>query len=61
MQDKLELIKQHFINTTIGGDTSIIIEPHINENNYHFKICGQNDTLGNVQSHIVNKYTDKDL
>jgi DNA-directed RNA polymerase subunit L len=61
MQDKLELIKQHFINTTIGGDTSIIIEPHVNENNYHFKICGQNDTLGNVlQSHIVNKYTDKE-
>lgn len=61
MQDKLELVKQHFINTTIGGDTSIIIEPHVNENNYHFKICGQNDTLGNVlQSHIVNKYTDKD-
>ena len=61
MQDKLELIKQHFINLTTGGDTSIIIEPHVNENNYHFKICGQNDTLGNVlQSHIVNKYINKD-
>ena len=61
MQDKLELIKQHFINLTTGGDTTIIVESHVNENNYNFKICGQNDTLGNVlQSHIVNKYTDKD-
>lgn len=61
MQDKLELIKQHFINLTTGGETTVIVEPHVNENNYHFKICGQNDTLGNVlQSHIVNKYTEKD-
>ena len=59
MQDKLELI--NFINLTTGGDTTIIVESHVNENNYNFKICGQNDTLGNVlQSHIVNKYTDKD-
>ena len=61
MQEKLELIKQHFINLTTGEATTIIVEPHVNENNYHFKLCGQNDTLGNVlQSHIVNKYTDED-
>jgi DNA-directed RNA polymerase subunit L len=40
-----------------GGTTTIIVEPHINENNYHFKLCGQNDTIGNVlQSHIVNHF-----
>lgn len=61
MEDKLELIKQHFINLTKGGDTTIIVDHHVNENTYHFKIAGQNDTLGNVlQTHIVNKYTDKD-
>ena len=57
MIDKLSLVKQHFINTTTGESTSIIIEPSINDDNYIIKICGQNDTLGNVlQSHIVNHH-----
>ena len=61
MDDKLDLLKNHFINLTTGGDTTIIVEPHVNENSYHFKIAGQNDTIGNVlQTHIVNKFTDKD-
>jgi len=61
MIQKLEIVKHHFINITTGGETSIVIESSINENNYVIKICGQNDTLGNVlQSHIVNHYLDKD-
>ena len=50
----LELVKNHFTNMVSGGSTTILVEPHINENSYHFKLCGQNDTIGNVlQSHIV--------
>jgi DNA-directed RNA polymerase subunit L len=57
MVNKLDILKQHFINMVSGGTTTIIVEPHINENNYHFKLCGQNDTIGNVlQSHIVNHF-----
>lgn len=60
MIDKLEILKQHFINMVSGGTTTISVEPHINENSYHFKLCGQNDTLGNVlQSHIVNKFIEE--
>ena len=59
MMDKLETLKQHFINMVSGGTTTVIVEPHVNENSYHFKLCGQNDTIGNVlQTHIVNKFTD---
>ena len=59
MMDKLETLKQHFINMVSGGTTTVKVEPHVNENSYHFKLCGQNDTIGNVlQTHIVNKYTD---
>ena len=44
-----------------SGPTTIIAEPHVNENNYQFKICGQNDTIGNVlQSHIVNHFIEGD-
>ena len=54
---KLELVKQHLINMVSGGSTTITVEPHKNDNNYHLKLCGQNDTLGNVlQSHIVNHF-----
>ena len=61
MINKLEVLKQHFINLVSEGSTTIIVEPTINENNYHFKLCGQNDTIGNVlQSHIVNKFIDND-
>jgi len=61
MEEKLDIMKQHFINITTGGDTTIIVETHVNENSYNFTLAGQNDTLGNVlQSHIVNKYTEKD-
>ena len=61
MIQKIELVKQHIINITTGGETSVVIESSSNENNYIIKICGQNDTLGNVlQSHIVNHYLDKD-
>ena len=60
MIKKLEIVKQHFINITTGGNTSIDIESS-NENNYVITICDQNDTLGNVlQSHIVNHYLEKD-
>jgi len=59
MIQKLETLKQHFINLVSEGSTSIVVEPHVNENNYQFKLCGQNDTIGNVlQSHIVNKFID---
>ena len=59
MMDKLETLKQHFINMVSGGTTTVIVEPHVNENSYHFKLCGQNDTIGNVlQTHIVNKFID---
>ena len=61
MINKLELVKQHFINMISSGPTTIIVEPHVNENNYQFKICGQNDTIGNVlQSHIVNHFIEGD-
>ncbi len=61
MINKLELLKQHFINLVKGGTTSIIYEPSINENNYIIKLCGQNDTIGNVlQSHIVNHHMEDD-
>ena len=61
MMNKLELLKQHFINMISGGSTTIIMEPHVNENNYLFKISGQNDTLGNIiQSHIVNHFITSD-
>ena len=33
----------------------------MHQNNYHLKLCGQNDTIGNVlQSHIVDKFIDND-
>ena len=61
MISKLETLKQHFINLVKGGTTSIIFEPTENESNYLLKLCGQNDTIGNVlQSHIVNHYTEED-
>tara|TARA_Y100000389_G_C17432438_1_gene503496 strand:- start:668 stop:1906 length:1239 start_codon:yes stop_codon:yes gene_type:complete len=61
MISKLELLKQHFMNMVSTGSTTITVEPHVNENNYKFKICGQNDTLGNVlQSHIVNHFIKDD-
>jgi len=61
MINKLEVLKQHFINLVSDGSTTIIVEPTINEHNYHFKLCGQNDTMGNVlQSHIVNKFINND-
>ena len=61
MIDKLETLKQHFINLVKGGSTTIVFEPTVNENNYLLKLCGQNDTLGNVlQSHIVNHYIESD-
>lgn len=61
MIDKLDMLKKHFINLVKGGTTTIIFEPTINENNYQLKLCGQNDTIGNVlQSHIVNHYTEED-
>ena len=61
MIDKLDMLKNHFINLVKGGTTTIIFEPTINENNYKLKLCGQNDTIGNVlQSHIVNHYTEDD-
>ena len=57
MIEKLDTIKQHMINLVSEGTTSILVEPHVNENSYCFKLCDQNDTLGNVlQSHIVNKF-----
>lgn len=56
---KLETIKQHCINVTKGGDTTITIKPHTNEFTYCITMYGQNDTIGNVlQSHIVNKHID---
>jgi len=59
MITKLETLKHHFTNTVSGGTTTVIVEPHVNENNYHFKLSGQNDTIGNVlQSHIVNHFID---
>jgi len=59
MITKLETLKQHFTNMVSGGTTTVIVEPHINENNYHFKLSGQNDTIGNaLQSHIVNNFID---
>jgi len=61
MINKLETLKQHFINLVSEDSTTIIVEPTINENNYQFKLCGQNDTIGNVlQSHIVDKFIDND-
>jgi DNA-directed RNA polymerase subunit L len=61
MIDKLETLKQHFINLVKGGTTSIIFNPTSNENTYLLQLCGQNDTIGNVlQSHIVNHYTEED-
>lgn len=61
MERKLETTKQQLIHLTTGEESTILVEPHVNENTYHFKFCGENDTIGNViQSHIVNKYTDKD-
>lgn len=61
MISKLETLKQHFINLVKGGSTSILFEPTENESNYLVKLCGQNDTIGNVlQSHIVNHYTEED-
>ena len=60
MINKLELVKKHFTNMVSGGSTTILVEPHVNENSYHFKLCGQNDTIGNVlQSHIVNHFIDE--
>tara|TARA_Y100000389_G_C17415278_1_gene493314 strand:- start:179 stop:1417 length:1239 start_codon:yes stop_codon:yes gene_type:complete len=57
MINKLEVLKQHFINMISDGSTTIKVEPYKNENNYKFILCGQNDTLGNVlQSHIVNHF-----
>jgi len=61
MITKLETLKQHFTNIASGGSTTILIEPHVNDNNYHFKLCGQDDTIGNVlQSHIVNHFIEGD-
>ena len=63
MIEKLDTIKQHMINLVSEGTTSILVEPHVNENSYCFKLCDQNDTLGNVlQTHIVNKFiTDESI
>ena len=61
MIDKLGALKLHFINLVADGSTTIIVEGTANENNYHIKLCGQNDTIGNVlQSHIVNKFIDSE-
>jgi len=61
MITKLETLKQQFINMVSEGSTTVIVEPHVNDNSYHFKICGQNDTIGNVlQSHIVNHFIGDD-
>ena len=61
MIEKLGTLKDHFINLVKGGTTSIIFEPTDVENYYLLKLCGQNDTLGNVlQSHLVNHYTQED-
>ena len=60
MIEKLETFKEHFINMVKGGDTTVLLEPCDKENVYKFKVCGQNDTLGNVvQSHIVNHFIDE--
>jgi DNA-directed RNA polymerase subunit L len=60
MIEKLETLKQHLINLVSEGTTSIVVEPHVNENSYCLKLCDQNDTIGNVlQSHIVNKFTEE--
>jgi len=59
MISKLENLKLQFINMISDGSSSILIEPHKNENSYNLKLCGENDTIGNVlQSHIVNKHID---
>jgi DNA-directed RNA polymerase subunit L len=61
MIEKLDTLKQHFINVLKGGTTTIVVEPTDNEHTYIFKLCGQNDTIGNVlQSHIVNHYMEED-
>ena len=61
MIEKLLTLKNHFINLVKGGSTSIIFEATDVENQYIIKLCGQNDTIGNVlQSHIVNHYTQED-
>jgi len=61
MIEKLLTLKNHFINLVKGGSTSIIFETTDVENQYILKLCGQNDTVGNVlQSHIVNHYTQED-
>ena len=60
MIEKLETFKEHFINMVKGGDTTVLLEPCDKENVYRFKVCGQNDTLGNVvQAHIVNHFIDE--
>ena len=61
MIDKLDTLKDHFINLVKGGTTSVIFQVTDVENHYLLKLCGQNDTLGNVlQSHLVNHYTEED-
>ena len=61
MEQKLMKTKEQLIHLTMGQESTILVEPHVNENTYHFKLCGENDTIGNIlQSHIVNKYTDVD-
>ena len=61
MIEKLGVLKDHFINLVKGGTTSIIFGPTDVENQYVLKLCGQNDTIGNVlQSHLVNHYTQED-